>query len=316
LIHEHEEQGRQAHRAASHARRSGNRDVGASLGSTRIFLHYTQEELNRNFDQRTWAKNALELIARLPQLAQATRERFAHRTERYGVHADEVLDIFPAPGGSGLVQVFVHGGAWKNFSKDDYSFVADGFVPAGVHTVVLNFSKLPTQRLPAVVDQVARGIAWVRDHAADFGGDPAQIHVSSQSSGSHLAACALQTGRLGFVRAAALVSGPYYLEPVVLSHRAEYVKLEAHEVKALSPGLHAERIPCPVLMAYAENDTDEFRRQTQAFAGELERTGKLQKLLLCPGVNHFELMEKYADPAHALVRGILAQMGVAPTKRS
>src|SRR6185436_14805854 len=171
------------------------------------------------------------------------RERFEHRANvRYGDHPDELLDIFPARGGSGLVQVFVHGGAWKNFTKDDYSFVADSYVPAGVHTVVLNFSKLPAQRLPAVVDQVGRGIAWVRDHAASFGGDPARIYVSSQSSGSHLAACALQTGKLGFVRAAALVSGPYYVEPVVLSHRAEYVKLEPHEINALSPGLHAERI--------------------------------------------------------------------------
>jgi arylformamidase len=278
---------------------------------TRVFLHYTQDELNRNFDQRTWAKNALELIARYPLIAKATRERFEHSASvRYGAHPDELLDIFPARGGSGAVQVFVHGGAWKNFTKDDYSFVAGSYVPAGVHTVVLNFSKLPAQRLPAVVDQVARGIAWVRDNAAQFGGDPARVYVSSQSSGSHLAAAALQTGRLGFVRAATLVSGPYYLEPVVLSHRAEYVDLAPHEVQALSPGLHADRMPCPVLMAYAENDTDEFRRQTQEFARALETAGRLQKLLRCAGVNHFELMEKYADPRHELVRAILAQMGL------
>jgi arylformamidase len=284
---------------------------------SKVFLHYTQEELNRNFDQRTWAKNALELIGRYPLLAKATRERFEHRANvRYGEHPDEVLDIFPAPRDSGPVQVFVHGGAWKNFTKDDYSFVADGFVPAGVHTVVLNFSKLPSQRLPAVVDQVARGIAWVRDHAASFGGDAECVYVSSQSSGSHLAAAALQTGRLGFVRAAALVSGPYFLEPVVLSHRSDYVKLDPHEIETLSPGLHADRMPCPVLMAYGENDTDEFRRQTQAFASGLERAGRLQKLLLCPGLNHFELMEKYADPRHELVRAVLAQMGVPATTRS
>lgn len=281
------------------------------MQDTKVFLHYTQEELNRNFDQRTWAKNALEVIARYPRLAKATRERFDNKVNvPYGGQPDEVLDIFPAPRGNGLVQVFVHGGAWKHFTKDDYSFVAESFVPAGVHTVVLNFSKLPSQRLPAVVDQVSRGIAWVHDNAATFGGDPARVYVSSQSSGSHLAAAALQTGRLAFLRAATLVSGPYYLEPVVLSHRAEYVQLAPHEVTALSPGLHAARFPCPVFLAYAENDTDEFRRQTQAFARELDKAGRLQKLLDCPRVNHFELMEKYADPRHELVRAILAQMGI------
>lgn len=284
------------------------------MTSKKVFLHYSQEELNRNFDQRAWVKNALEVIARYPVLSKATRERFAHRANvRYGEHPDEVLDVFPAAEGSGHVQVFVHGGAWKNFTKDDYSFVANCYLPARVHTVVLNFSKLPSQRLPTVVDQVRRGVLWVRDNSPSFGGDPNRVYISSQSSGSHLAATALQTGHLEFVRAAALVSGPYYLEPVVLSHRADYVKLEAHEVKALSPGLHAERMPCPVTLAYAQEDTDEFQRQTQQFARALERAGRLQRLMRCAGLNHFELMEKFADPHHELVQAVFGQMGLSAT---
>ena len=281
------------------------------MHEARVFLHYTQEELDRNLDQRTWATNALEVIARYAVLAKAARERFAHTPNvRYGEHPDEVLDIFPTRGGSGAVQVFVHGGAWKNFTKDDYSFVAAAYVPAGVHAVVLNFSKLPSQRLPEMVEQVSRGIAWVRANAASFGGDAARIYVSSQSSGAHLAAAALQGGQLGFVHAAALVSGPYDLEPVVLSRHMEHVRLEPHEVVALSPGLHAGRMPCPVLMACAENDTDEFRRQTRAFAGALQEAGRLQKLIYCPSLNHYELMTKFADPGHVLVRAILGQMGL------
>ena len=127
-------------------------------------------------------------------LSRATRERFAHRAGvRYGAHADEVLDIFPATPG-GPIQVFVHGGAWKNFTKDDYSFPADAYVPAGINTVILNFSKLPAERLPTAVDQVRRGIEWVRANAASFGGDPSRLYVSAQSSGAHLAASALEKG--------------------------------------------------------------------------------------------------------------------------
>jgi len=280
------------------------------MSGATVFLHYTQEELNRNFDQRSWAKNALELIARYPGLSGATRARFAHRAGlRYGAHPDEVLDVFPAAQPGGPVQVFVHGGAWKNFTKDDYSFVADAYVPSGVSTVVLNFSKLPAERLPTVVDQVRRGFEWVRANAASFGADPAQMYVSAQSSGAHLAATALGKGASAFVRAAALVSGPYFLEPVMLSPRSDYVKLEGGEVDDLSPGLHPERIQCPVLMAYGQNDTDEFRRQTQAFAAALQEAGRLTKLIDCPNVNHFELMECFKDSGHVMTRAILAQMG-------
>src|SRR5438034_6922820 len=119
-----------------------------------VFLHYTQAELDRNFDQRGWVSNALEVMARFPELSKATRSRLKHRANvQYGPGPDETLDVFLADRSPGPVQIFVHGGAWKHFTKDDYSFPADAYVPAGIHTVVLNFSNLPTVRLPDMVDQ-------------------------------------------------------------------------------------------------------------------------------------------------------------------
>ena len=273
-----------------------------------VFLHYTQAELDRNFDQRNWVSNALKLIALYPELSQATRARLRHETIAYGPSADETLDLFPADDPCGAVQIFVHGGAWKNFTKDDYSFPADAFVPAGVHTVVLSFANLPAVRLPEMAEQVRRGIQWVFDHAPEFGADRERIFLSAHSSGSHLAALALQ--RDAYVRAATLVSGPYYLEPVVLSARSSYVTLTPDEVVALSPGLYAERMKCPVVIGYAENDTDEFRRQSVAFADALRTADRLQDVICFPGQNHFELMEKFGHAEHALVRTILNQMEI------
>ena len=273
-----------------------------------VFLHYTQEELNRNFDQRSWVSNALEVIAHYPVLSAATRARLEHRANvPYGPGEDETLDIFPARSG-GPIQVFVHGGAWRNFSKDDYSFPADTYVPAGINTVIVNFTNLPKVRLPQMVDQVRRAIAWVHANARSFGGDAGQLYLSAQSSGAHLSACALSS--MDFVKAATFVSGPYYLDPVMLSKRSDYVKLSETEVRELSPGLHADRIRCPVIIAYAEHDTDEFQRQSREFAAALDKAGRLQKLMRLPGVNHFELMECFTDERHPLVRAILAQTDV------
>lgn len=273
-----------------------------------VFLHYTQEELNRNFDQRSWVSNALEVIARYPVLSAATRARFEHRANvPYGSGPDETVDIFPARNG-GPVQVFVHGGAWRNFSKDDYAFPVDAYVPAGINTVVVNFTNLPKVRLPEMVDQVRRAIEWVYRNARSFGGDPEQLYLSAQSSGAHLSAMALTMDN--FAKAATLVSGPYYLEPVMLSKRSDYVKLSEAEVRELSPGLQAHRIRCPVIVGYAENDTDEFQRQSREFAAALDKAGRLTRLMRLPGVNHFELMECFRDPAHPLVRAILEQTGV------
>lgn len=276
----------------------------------KVFLHYTQAELDRNFDQRNWpkAKNALEIIGRYPELSKATRARLQHCTIAYGPGEDETLDLFMVEGDKAPVQIFVHGGAWRNFTKDDYSFPANGYVPAGVHTVVLNFSNLPKVRLPQMADQVRRGIEWVYRNAASFGGDPDRVYLSANSSGAHLSALALQKD--AYVKAATLVSGPYYLEPVVLSARSSYVKLEGNEVSELSPGLHAASMKCPVIIGYAEFDTDEFQRQSREFAAALKKAGRLEAEVRYPRVNHFELMEKWADPDHPLVRDILRQMGI------
>jgi arylformamidase len=269
----------------------------------KVFLHYTQAELNRNFDQRSWVPNALEVIARYAPRSAQTRARLPHRANvAYGSGPDETLDVFPAQG-AGPVQVFVHGGAWRNFSKDDYSFAADALVPAGIHTVVVNFTNLPKVRLPEMIDQVRRSIEWVHRHAASFGGDPDRLYLFAHSSGAHLSAMALT--ELDVVKAATLVSGPYYLEPVMLSLRSDYVKLGPEEVAPLSPGLQAHRIRCPVLVAYAEHDTDEFQRQSREFAAALEKAGRLRKLMRAPGVNHFELMERLADPQHELTRELI-----------
>ena len=212
--------------------------------------------------------------------------------------------------------IFVHGGAWKNFSKDDVAFVADAFVPAGMHVAILNFTNLPAARLPQMVAQVRKGIEWVYRNARSFGGDPARIHLAAHSSGAHLSAMALETDwplrglPVDTVKSAALACGVYDLEPALLSARSSYVKITKDEEAALSPLRNTAAIPCPVFVVYAEGDTDEFQRQSLEFAAALERSGKLAGLLRVPGLNHFELMESISAPDQAVPRAMLAHMNV------
>jgi arylformamidase len=279
----------------------------------KVFLHYTQAELDRNFDQRTWAPNALELIARSPVLAAETRRRLRHDANiSYGLTADEALDVFPCGHPGAATHVFVHGGAWRNFTKDDYSFVAGGFVPRGINLVMVNFAKILQVPLPEMVAQVRRALIWVQQNLVRWGGDPKRLYLSGHSSGAHLGAMALITAGdalpAGAYKGAALVSGPYDMEPVLLSARSSYVKLSKAEERELSPVLQAARMPCPALILSAENDTDEFQRQSREFAAALERAGKLLGAIRLPGLNHFEIMETFGDPKSALIEAIVGKL--------
>jgi arylformamidase len=279
----------------------------------KVYLHYTQAELDRNFDQRGWVANALEVIGRYPVLSAATRNRLKHQANlSYGPSADEVLDVFPAGKPSAPTQIFIHGGAWRNFTKNDYSFAAETFVAHGVNAIIPNFAKLPSVRLPDVAAQIQRAIAWAVAHVRQWDGDPDRIYLSGQSSGAHLVATAL-TWRwaslnlpASTIKSAFLISGAFDLEPVLLSARSSYVKLNATEQEELSPRRHANSINCPIFIAYAEYDTDEFQRQSREFAAALAKAGRLKGVECFRGLNHFELVEALGDPQSPLAKAIIA----------
>ncbi len=275
-----------------------------------VFRHYTQAELDRNYDQRGWVANAAEVIARYAESSAATRHRRKFETASYGPSAAEALDIFPCGKTGAPTLIFIHGGAWQNFTKDDFSLVADGFMDHGINVVVVNFAKITAVRLPGMVEQVRRAIAWTRANAAGFNADPERLYLCGQSSGAHLAASALVApyGSPAEVRGLTLISGPYDLEPVLLSARSSYVKLDSAEAAALSPQRHVARLTCPVRMFYGEHDTDEFQRHSLEMAEAVRLAGRLAGLTRLDGLNHFETVEKLGKPDSPLAQAVRTTM--------
>ena len=51
-----------------------------------------------------------------------------------------------------------------------------------------NYSLSPKARWPAHVVDCKRALAWVHEHIAEYGGDPARVFVAGGSAGGHLAA--------------------------------------------------------------------------------------------------------------------------------
>ena len=206
--------------------------------------------------------------------------------------------IFPCCSAVRADDDFIHGGAWRNFNKDDYSFVAPSFVESDVNCVVLNFSKLPGKRLPDVVDQLRRGIDAIIKHAHRDGVAAFDLFLCGHSSGAHLCAVLLTQESYGvsrYFRAATMISGSYDLEPALLSARGSYIKLNSDEQRSLSPMHHADKLSVPVFCAYCDGDTDEFRRQSEEFAAEARKHGKLLDLVCFKEENHFSIIERLGD---------------------
>lgn len=272
----------------------------------KVYLHYDQASLDAAYDQKVWAGNAAEVMERYSRASAAVRSSHgAPRSFSYGHGPDENLDVFVAAQPDAPIHFHIHGGGWRSQRKEDVSFPAPAFNAANFHYIVPDFSALPQVKLPFLVDQLARALAWVYKNAQTLGVEAQSIYLSGHSSGAHLCAVllTLDWSRYGLppevIKGALCISGMYDMEPVLLSARRAYVSLTDSEAMALSPARSTETVGCPVTVVYAQYDSPEFIRQAEHFSAMLSRHGKLADFRMIPEVNHFEIVGKIAELAIA-----------------
>jgi arylformamidase len=233
----------------------------------------------------------------------------------YGPSLAEMLDVFPAPKPGAPVQIFIHGGAWKNGKKSDVSYPAPVFHGVGAAYVALNFALVPDVMLEEQVRQCRAAVAWVHRNAESFNADPGRIFVSGHSSGGHVTGQLMVTdweGVFGIpadvIKGAAPSSGMFDLEPVRQSWRNEYLGLDAARAHALSTIHHIPETPIDLVLGYGTGELPEFQRQSRAFATAWEAAGQSCRLISVPGQNHFEMGAGFGDADHPVTQAILEQM--------
>ncbi len=293
----------------------------------KVYLDYTQQELDDAFEQTVWAPNFEELRDKNKARCADVRARFEHFERRYGDGPHETVEIVPAkqaPKASegAPVLFFVHGGRWRPQPDNSFVYFADTVANAGAHLVAARFStldppKAPT-RMPDTIAELRRAVAWLGANAASFGGDPKRIHIIGHSSGAHLTSVLLTTDWTRFgapadvLKSGTCVSGMYELRPVLLSARSAYVKLTPEEEDEFSAIRHLDRLRCPITIAYGSKESPEFQRQGRSFAAALRARGAPAKELILDGLNHFEGIRSMTEPQSPLARQVLSQISLAP----
>jgi arylformamidase len=263
----------------------------------KVFLDYTQEQLDAQYEQRSFVPHADEIIKRFAAGSDAARARLGEpETLSYGPSAVEALDLYGE--NRKTIVAFVHGGAWKRQRRRDQAFAAEPFVRAGAAYAAVGFGLLPSITLPEMAGQVCRALDFLLQQYK-----PEKLVLIGHSSGAHLSACALT--RTQGISKALLVSGVYDLLPVRLSARNEYVRLDERLEDEYSPIRHAAKIRCPVTVAWAEKEGAEFARQSREFASVLENRKLLSRTIEAKNLNHFEIIETLGDPASPLGRAAL-----------
>jgi arylformamidase len=243
----------------------------------------------------------------------AERRSRGHKDLRWGDQADETFDYFPAAVAGAPLLVYLHGGYWQELSKNESLFAAPDCVANGIAFAAIDYTLAPKAKLETIVDQARRALASLHRQAATLGFDARRIYVAGSSAGAHLAAMLLVEGWQtdcglpdGAVAGAILLSGIYDLEPLVGTYIDAALHLSTADVSTLSPARLKLGRPVKTVVAWAENETSEFKRQSQAFASQLRASGFHVSEFEVASQNHFDIVFGLADATTLLGSATIA----------
>ncbi|MFZ6002592.1 MAG: alpha/beta hydrolase [Actinomycetota bacterium] len=210
---------------------------------------------------------------------------------------DVTVPSAPAPGGAALRPALmqIHGGGWVIGDKREQGLPLLGHMAAqGWVGFNVNYRLSPGVAFPDHLIDLKRGLAWIREHAADFDVDPDFICVTGGSAGGHLAALMALTQneshlQPGFEHADTSLAAavPFYgvydftpegafgadadmyrkfLEPVVMK---AFLEEDPHKFRDASPVHHVHAGAPPFLVIHGDRDTLAPVEDARAFVERL-----------------------------------------------
>jgi acetyl esterase/lipase len=211
------------------------------------------------------------------------------------------LDVYRSDDVTGGAPVLlqIHGGAWMISNKDQqgaplmYHLAARGWV-----CVAINYGLSPRATWPDHLVDCKRALAWIRDHIAEYGGDPDYVVVTGGSAGGHLTAMMGLTAndpafQPGFesvdtsVQAMVPFYGVFDWTGGARTHRDDGLRdiLEQYIIKqkfedardvyeSASPLLRVHQDAPPALIVHGSKDTLAPIAEGRAFAAKLGSTSR------------------------------------------
>lgn len=274
----------------------------------------TPAKRRRSTARPAWAASLLALAGCTPAglLTNVDRLTSATTTSRvvsgaaYGADNRQKLDVW-APRKRGRealpVVVFFYGGGWNSGARGDYGFAGSAFASQQFIAVVPDYRLVPQARFPSFVEDGALAVRWVRGNAARYGGDPDRITLAGHSAGAYIGAMLALDPRYlkaagvdpKFVRAAALLSGPYDFHPFT-DARSRDAFGQWQDAAETQPIRFARRGAPPLFLAHGSNDRVVFPRNSRRLAERLNSAGAPVTLRVYPGANHVDLAAALSGP--------------------
>ena len=287
-----------------------------------VYRDYDSEALYAQYNNRAQVTEAELAAIKDDQNARSAAYRDSaprkHLDLAYGPHPRERLDIFLADADGAPLFAFIHGGYWQWNDKEGMEFLATELNAAGAAFANIDYALCPAVTLAELSNQCRRAIAYLWREAGKYGYDRNRIVVSGHSAGGHLTAMMQATDWPAFepglpidvVAAGLPISGIYDVEPIRLTPLNDAVRLKPEDVADQSPMFMTPPTKGPSIIAFGDDEYDEFDRQASDLAAAWATHGVPTSTLNLPGRDHFTALSALAEPDHALFAAALKLLGL------
>lgn len=213
------------------------------------------------------------------------------------------MDVYRPVGGAAKLPlvVFFYGGAWKDGSKNDYTFVAAPLARAGMVVAVSDYRLVPEVHFPTFLEDNARAVAFAHAHAAEWGADPDRVFLVGHSAGAYdvlmlavdphyLAAEGFDRSRLAGVVCMATPADffPFTDKSTIAAFG------QAPDPAATQPINFADGKNPPLLMLHGDADDTVYLRNSIAMTSRVKAAGGDVTLKVYPGVGHIGIITSFA----------------------
>ena len=231
--------------------------------------------------------------------SQIARTLIQSEIYQYGDQNNQIIEIskINRDSSSNLkpILVFIHGGYWQELSIRDSFFPSVEAEKNGVGFAAIEYSLAPKASIDEIVKECKKAIEWLFLNANDLGYDNKKIILSGSSAGAHLVAMCLleqlQIRILGNI----LVSGIYDIEPLIGTSIDEALSLSKDQAYRNSPVNFSLKNFSPTIVAWGENETKQFKKQSKILVNKLIDEGVPVRSLEVMGKNHFDVINDLAN---------------------
>lgn len=258
----------------------------------------------REYNPRLLVPDAPRIYEAWPERAAETRRRHPPTEIRYGEHPRELIDLFRAAKPRGTV-LFIHGGYWRAFSKEVFSWVADGFLGQGLSVAILNYPLCPDVTLDAIAGSTRRAFAHLWREALSEA-ERGRVVVTGHSAGGYLSALHLATDWSEYdlpadpLAGVVPISGVFALAPLIATTMNDAIRLDPESADRLSLAGRPWRSRAPLTLVVGGDESGEFHRQSRELASHWDELA--HEFVDIAGTNHFDVIDGLGQPGSQLNR--------------